>query len=75
MVGIRNPWTLSSDRVWERSHRAGGYLMLGLGVLLVLVAPFAPQTAVFVLILGGAVGAALGITIYSYVLWKQEKRA
>ena len=44
-------------------------------VLLVLVAPFPPQHAVFVLILGGAVGATLGITIYSYVLWKQEKRA
>ncbi len=74
MVGIRNPWTLSSDRVWERTHRLGGYLMLGLGVLLLLSAPFAPSTAVFALIVGGAIAVGLGITIYSYALWKQEKR-
>jgi uncharacterized membrane protein len=74
MVGIRNPWTLSSDRVWERTHRVGGYLMLGLGVLLLLSAPFAPSTAVVVLIVGGAIAVGLGITIYSYVLWTQEKQ-
>lgn len=75
MVGLRNPWTLSSDRVWERTHRVGGYLMLGLGVLLLLSSPFAPSIAAFVLILGGTIAVVLGITIYSYVLWKQEKRA
>lgn len=75
MVGIRNPWTLSSDRVWERAHRVGGYLMMALGVLLVLTAPFVPSAATFVVIIGGVVGLALGITIYSYILWRQEKRA
>lgn len=75
MVGIRNPWTLSSDRVWERAHRVGGYLMMGLGVLLVLIGPFAPMIATMILIVGGTIAAAIGITAYSYVLWKQEKRA
>ncbi|HEY9429035.1 MAG TPA: DUF1648 domain-containing protein [Gemmatimonadaceae bacterium] len=75
MVGIRNPWTLSSDRVWERTHRVGGYLMMGLGVLLVLTAPFAPMIATMILIVGGAIAAGIGITVYAYVLWKQEKRA
>lgn len=75
MVGIRNPWTLSSDRVWERAHRVGGYLMMVLGILLVLTAPFVPTAATFALIIGGVVGLALGITIYSYVLWRQEKEA
>lgn len=75
MVGIRNPWTLSSDRVWERAHRLGGYLMMGLGVLLLLAAPFAPTITTFILILGGVLVVAVGITVYSYVVWKQEKRA
>jgi uncharacterized membrane protein len=75
MVGIRNPWTLSSDRVWERTHRVGGYLMMGLGVLLVLIGPFAPMIATMILIVGGAVAAVIGITAYSYVICKQEKRA
>lgn len=75
MVGIRTPWTLSSDRVWERTHRVGGYLMMGAGVLLVLAAPFAPVIATFVLIMGGALVAALGSVVYSYLAWRQEKRA
>lgn len=75
MMGIRTPWTLSSDRVWERTHRVGGYLMTGLGVLLVLAAALAPIVATFVLIIGGVVIVALGTLIYSYVAWRQEKRA
>lgn len=75
MVGIRTPWTLSSDRVWERTHRVGGYLMMGAGVALVLAAPFAPVFVTLVLILGGAVVASLGAVIYSYVVWRQERRA
>ena len=61
--------------MWERTHRVGGYLMMGLGVLLVLTAPFAPMIATMILIVGGAIAAGIGITVYAYVLWKQEKRA
>jgi uncharacterized membrane protein len=74
MVGIRNPWTLSSDRVWERAHRVGGYLMMGLGALILITAPFAPMISTAILAGGGAIALALGITIYSYVLWRQENR-
>ncbi|HJT57949.1 MAG TPA: DUF1648 domain-containing protein, partial [Ktedonobacteraceae bacterium] len=27
-AGIRTPWTLSSDLVWERTHRLGGWLFV-----------------------------------------------
>jgi uncharacterized membrane protein len=74
MVGIRNPWTLSSDRVWERTHRVGGYMMLALGVLLIICGPFAPSEATFVLILAGVTAVALGITAYSYIIWTREKK-
>jgi uncharacterized membrane protein len=75
MVGIRNPWTLSSDRVWERAHRVGGYLMLTLGVLLLLSGPLAPPMTTVVLALGGVIAVGIGLTVYSYVLWKKEKGA
>jgi len=39
-VGIRTPWTLSSARSWERTHRLGGWLFLGVGVLLLLTGVF-----------------------------------
>ncbi|MBI3081461.1 MAG: SdpI family protein, partial [Gemmatimonadetes bacterium] len=27
-IGIRTPWTLSSDRVWRRTHRVGGWILV-----------------------------------------------
>src|SRR5205823_14905294 len=32
--GIRTPWTLSNDRVWDRTHRLGGYVMMVSGLAL-----------------------------------------
>ena len=69
--GIRTPWTLSNDRVWMRTHRVGGYLLAGAGVVL-LVAAALPRFWTFAL--GGAAVAlaAFGSLIYSYFAWKQE---
>lgn len=42
-MGIRTPWTLSSDRVWEATHRAAGKLWFigGLvGAIAAIVMPF-----------------------------------
>jgi immunity protein, SdpI family len=67
-IGIRTPWTLASDTVWDQTHRLGGWLfMLGgviiwIGVLLRL--PIA-----------GTVGIAIGIllvpVVYSYFLYRR----
>ena len=32
-MGIRTPWTLTSDLVWERTHRLGGWLFVAVGLL------------------------------------------
>jgi len=32
-IGIRTPWTLSSDRVWDETHRLGSILFMASGVL------------------------------------------
>jgi len=70
-VGIRTPWTLTSDLSWERTHKIGGTLFVILGVLMVASSFIAPETAIWVL-----VAAALGITIfhfaYSYQVWKAD---
>jgi len=71
--GIRTPWTLSSDRVWARTHRVGGYCMAGAGVLL-LVAAFLPTSWFMGLFVGVVVPAALVPVVYSYFAWRQEHR-
>lgn len=32
-VGIRTPWTLADDRVWQRTHRIGGRLLVVAGLV------------------------------------------
>lgn len=31
-VGVRTPWTLASEPVWERTHRVAAWLFVGVGV-------------------------------------------
>jgi len=73
LIGIRTPWTLQNDRVWTRTHRLGGRLMVAggmLGALLAVLVP-APYTV------GAVVAVFLIVTlvpiIYSYVYFRQEK--
>ena len=44
-LGIRTPWTLSSDRVWEKTHRFGGHVFVAAGILMLLSALIIAQWA------------------------------
>ena len=70
-IGIRTPWTLSSDRVWKKTHEAGSWLFKVLGLL--LFAGLFLSSIIFWAIIAGAVGISLFLFIYSYFLWKKEK--
>ena len=71
-IGIRTPWTLASDAVWERTHRLGGWVFVLAGLLLVLgaVAGLPPWLKLAVLVL-----AALIPCVYSYVIYQQAGHA
>lgn len=71
-VGIRTPWTLSSDRVWEKTHRFGGRVFVVAGILILLSALLVPEWAHVVLfsILTVSAGAVL---VYSYLEWRRER--
>jgi uncharacterized membrane protein len=70
-VGIRTPWTLSSKVSWTRTHRAGGWLFILMGALLMATAVARAAWAVWVML--GVGGAGLvGLAVYSYVLWRND---
>lgn len=48
-IGIRTPWTLSSDESWNRTHRLGGQLGIPMGILIVVLAWVLPTNAMMTL--------------------------
>jgi uncharacterized membrane protein len=68
--GIRTPWTLSSERSWNRTHRLGGWLMIVFG--LVIAASAFDQALLLWLVLGGAVALVAILSAYSYVQWRND---
>lgn len=70
--GIRTPWTLSSDRVWARTHRVAGFAMTGAGLSMLAAAVLLPPAAGIILVIGGAVAATVVPAVYSWFTWKHE---
>ena len=70
-VGFRTPWALSSSDVWTRTHRFGGRLMVGLGLVLVIGGVLFPAAvSIGVVAVGSCLLAALTFA-YSYGVWRQ----
>lgn len=74
VVGVRTPWTLASDRVWDRTHRFGGRVFVAAGVLVVAGSLFAPSLA-YRFLIGCATAASLIAVVYSYVIWRNDPDA
>jgi len=68
-IGIRTPWTLSSDKVWDETHRVGSKLFILSGIIS-LVGLFFPNY-VFWFILIPVLFTALFCVVYSYLVWKK----
>lgn len=78
MVGIRTPWTLSSDVAWTKTHRIGGRLFVIEGVVMTLLGLLGVSgMALAGAIIGGVVVLLVVTFAYSYQVWKAdpEKRA
>lgn len=70
-IGIRTPWTLSSDSVWKKTHAKGGKLFKAAAVLTAL-GFFFPAYA-FILMFVPIISISIYLTVYSYFEFKKEK--
>lgn len=70
-IGIKTPWTLSSDSVWERTHKIGGKLFKLSGMISFFGLFFSDYALLFVLI--PAIFTAIYTVIYSYFAYQKEK--
>mgnify|MGYP001345730489 CR=1 FL=1 len=72
-IGIRTPGTLSSDTVWDKTHRLGSWLFTASGVFAFAGSFFGGMTAVW-LTLAPALGSAVFLVIYSFVMYQREMK-
>ena len=67
-IGIRTPWTLSNDLVWEKTHHLGGRLFK-LSAVICLLGVFLPQMAFFFMVVP-PLSVSLILVVYSYVIYQ-----
>jgi uncharacterized membrane protein len=73
-IGIRTPWTLSSESVWKKTHQFGGKLMFFAGLAGFICCIFLPDILmiwIFSILVGGA---SLIPVVYSYIIYRKEEK-
>ncbi|MEK6953611.1 MAG: SdpI family protein [Candidatus Micrarchaeota archaeon] len=69
-IGIRTPWTLSSEKVWEKTHRIGGKLFFATGIVS-FMGIFFPQISLLI-VLAMALAIIVWSLVFSFVEYKKE---
>jgi uncharacterized membrane protein len=73
ILGIRTPWTLSSENVWNKTHRLFSRLWVCVGICALIVVWIKPSAAI-IIFLAGVAGSSIYVCVYSYILYKNEKK-
>jgi uncharacterized membrane protein len=71
-VGIRTPWTLSSQESWRRTHALGRPVFIVMGVCVFATGLTRAQWAFVAMMAAIIVGIAL-LFVYSYVVWRADR--
>jgi uncharacterized membrane protein len=71
-VGIRTPWTMSSDYVWDKTHKLGSKLFKISGVISLIGLFFRNFSYFFVLV--PVILFSIYLVIYSYLIFRKTKK-
>jgi len=71
-VGIRTPWTISSEAVWTETHRIGGKIFMAAGAVCIII-PFLPGVFALPLFITTIVLLLAGTVGYSWWVWKKTQ--
>jgi len=72
-LGIRTPWTLANERVWDKTHRFGGLVFFTAGLALIGAALLAvPSSLGAPLIVAASLISTVPCVGKSWLLWRQE---
>ena len=71
-IGIRTPWTMSSENVWDKTHRLGGRLFRAAGIIAFL-GILVPDYAIMIVIAPAMVFMTYAV-VYSYLEHQKLQR-
>ena len=72
--GLKTPWTLSSESVWTKTHRAAGRMMFAAGII-GAAGSFVPnEIAKFVLVFAPIAAATIIPTVLSWRWYRAERQ-
>lgn len=74
VIGIKIKWTLESDEVWDKTHRAGAVLWILGGIVLICNIFVRSQTGFLINIIIGLFLTIVAPILYSYNLSKKNKK-
>jgi len=72
-IGIRTPWTLSNEIVWQKTHKLGGVLFRIAAIIMLIGAVFPKYAILFVLV--PVLSVAAITLVYSLIIWKTLSQA
>lgn len=70
-VGVRTPWTLSSQLSWDKTHRLAGWLFILMGFLFVPVALLQTTWSLVAMLVCDGL-CLVWIVIYSYLVFRSD---
>jgi uncharacterized membrane protein len=73
-MGVRTPWTLASDAVWNQTHRVTAWIFVVFGTLSPIVLLLVPGDTVVLWVVGAFLPVVFFPIIYSLVLYKRLER-
>ncbi len=72
LIGLRTTWSLYNDNTWMKSNRFGGFTMMIMGAAVIVSSVFVPPEAAVPCLLGVVTASAILLTVYSYIVYKDE---
>ena len=70
-MGIKTMWTLSDERVWNKTHRLGGVLFVISGVVTLAAGLFLSEKLMFAVTMVVTLGTCIVTIVYSYLLYRK----
>jgi hypothetical protein len=82
LFGIRTPWTLADERVWDKTHRFTGRLLVLAAVIVVIASfvipggrtPLAPGALMIAVILVCALAPLIAGVVYSIIISRSSRK-